>query len=44
MKGLCNNHSAIHLCKNYTYHERTKHIDTKLYWIRDVINEGKIQI
>lgn len=32
------------LYKNQTYHGRTKHIDVKLRFIRDVIAEGKIRL
>lgn len=39
ISAMCENQSAIHLCKNSTYHERTRHIDTRLYWIRDIHRE-----
>ena len=29
--------SAIHLTKNQGYHERTKHIDNRLHFIRDIV-------
>ena len=29
--------SAIHLSKNLTFHSRSKHIDVKYHWIRDVL-------
>ncbi|PKI50178.1 hypothetical protein CRG98_029422 [Punica granatum] len=33
----CDSHSVIHLCKNPTFHSRSKHIDIKFHWIRDVL-------
>lgn len=36
--------SAIHLIKNQIFHERTKHIDVKFHFIRDVIEEGAIKV
>ena len=36
--------SSIHLCKNPVYHERSKHIDVRLFWIRDKIEEGTIDL
>ena len=35
----CDNQSAIHLSKNSAYHSRSKHIDIRYHWIRDVIEE-----
>ena len=37
----CDNQSALHLAKNQVYHERSKHIDIRLHFVRDVI-ESKI--
>ena len=31
--------SAIHLCKNPVFHERSKHIQVKFHFIRDMINK-----
>ena len=36
--------SAIHLTKNRRYHERTKHIDVRLYFIREVVGSNKVMI
>ena len=36
--------SSIHLCKNPVYHEKSKHIDIRLYWIREKIEEGVIKL
>ena len=33
----CDSQSAIHLCKNSTFHSRSKHIDVRYHWIRDVL-------
>jgi hypothetical protein len=40
----CDNKSAISLSKNPVAHGRSKHIDIKLHFIRDVINQGVIQV
>ena len=36
--------SAIHLAKNQVHHARTKHIDVRYHFVRDVVNEGVIII
>ena len=36
--------SAISLSKNNSFHERTKHIAIKYYFIRDVIEEGEVEV
>ncbi|KAG8492016.1 hypothetical protein CXB51_015329 [Gossypium anomalum] len=38
----CDSQSAIHLAKNQVYHARTKHIDVRFHFVREIINEGKI--
>ena len=40
----CDNQSALQLTKRQVYHERTKHIDVMLYYIRDIIAEGSIKV
>lgn len=40
----CDNQSALHLMKNPMYHKRSKHIDIKLYFIRDIVASGRVQI
>lgn len=41
---FCDNQSAIHLSKHQGYHERTKHIDVKLYFVRDLTEKGSIVV
>ena len=36
--------SAIHLCKNPVYYERTKHVDIKFHFVREIVSNGKIEI
>jgi hypothetical protein len=36
--------SAIYLTKDQMFHERTKHIDIKYHFIRNVIEEGMLKI
>ena len=38
----CDNSSAITLSKNYVFHKRTKHIDTRFHYIRELVNNGEI--
>ncbi|GJR88938.1 retrovirus-related pol polyprotein from transposon TNT 1-94 [Tanacetum coccineum] len=36
--------SAIHLAKNQVYHARTKHIDVRYHFIREILEEGEFRI
>ena len=38
------NKSAISLCKNPVHHDRSKHIDTKYHYIRQCVEESKIEV
>ncbi|KAJ3678046.1 hypothetical protein LUZ60_001849 [Juncus effusus] len=38
----CDNQSAIHLTKDHMYHEKTKHIDVKYHFVRDVVADGEV--
>eukprot|EP00253_Pinus_taeda_P019983 PITA_19983 len=44
-KGIvifCDNSSTIALSKNFMFHKRMKHIDTKFHYIRELVNNGEI--
>ena len=41
---FCDSQSAIHLTKNNRYHDKTKHIDIKHHFIRDIVEKGDIQV
>lgn len=38
----CDSQSAIDLSRNSVHHERTKHIDIKLHFVREVIGQGSV--
>ena len=40
----CDSKSAIHLSKNSSFHSRSKHIDVRYHWIRDVLNDKLLQL
>jgi len=44
IKLLMDNMSAIALSKNPVHHDRSKHIDTKFHFIRECIEQGKVEI
>jgi hypothetical protein len=41
---LCDSQSVICLIKDQMFHERTKHIDIKYYYIREIDAEGKLWV
>jgi hypothetical protein len=41
---LIDNKSAIQLCKNPVLHERSKHIEVRYHFIRQCVEEGKINV
>ena len=41
---LCDNQGAIALSKDNKFHSRTKHIDLRYHFIREAVNEGKINV
>lgn len=41
---FCDSQSAIHLTKNNRYHDKTKHIDVRRHFIRDIVVAGEIAV
>ena len=41
---FCDSQSAIHLGKNSSFHSRSKHIDVRYHWIRDVLEKKLLQL
>eukprot|EP00253_Pinus_taeda_P025723 PITA_25723 len=39
---FCDNSSAIAISKNSVFHKRTKHIDTRFHYIRELVSNGEI--
>ena len=44
VKVHCDSQSAIHLAKNQVYHARTKHIDVRYHFVREILEEGGVII
>jgi len=44
LKINCDSMSAIYLAKNHVYHARMKHIDVRFHFIREILNEGDIEL
>ncbi|XP_042012823.1 putative two-component response regulator ARR21 [Salvia splendens] len=40
----CDSASAICLTKHQTFHERSKHVDVRLHFIRDEVNKGAVRL
>lgn len=40
----CDNQSALALSKNPTFHDRTKHIDVKFHFVRQIVQEGAVSL
>ena len=38
----CDSLSAVFLAKNPTYHSKTKHIDVKCHFVRDMVEENNV--
>ncbi|XP_057771095.1 secreted RxLR effector protein 161-like [Salvia miltiorrhiza] len=40
----CDNQSALHLVKHQVFHERSKHIDIRHHFVRDVVERGDVKM
>jgi hypothetical protein len=40
----CDNQSCIRLSEHPVFHERSKHIEIKYYFIRDKVQEGEVKL
>ena len=40
----CDSQSALDLSKNSMYHSRTKHIDVRYHWIREVMDQQLLKL
>ena len=41
---MCDNSSTIQLSKNPVFHGKSKHIDVKFHFLRDLVNNGVIKL
>lgn len=44
VKIHCDSQSALALSKNPTFHDRTKHIDVRFHYVREVTSNGSIKL
>ena len=41
---FCDNQSCIKLSENSVFHDRSKHIDMKYHYIRDIVQKGVVKL
>ena len=41
---LCDNHSCIKLSENPVFHDRSKHIEIRYHYIRDMVQKGAVRL
>jgi hypothetical protein len=41
---LCDNQSCINMTKNIVFHEKSKHIEIRYHYIRDMVQRGAIKL
>ncbi|CAM8944240.1 unnamed protein product [Rhodiola kirilowii] len=44
VKVFCDNQGAVHLSKHQVFHERSKHIDIRMHFVRDIVESGEVGI
>lgn len=42
VKVFCDSQSAICLAKNQVHHGRTKHIDVRYHFVREIVEDGNV--
>ena len=40
----CDNQSCVKLSKNLVFHDRSKHIEIKYHYIRDMVQRGAVKL
>ena len=40
----CDNHSCVKLSKNPMFHDKSKHIEIKYHYIRDMVERGAVKL
>ena len=41
---LCDNHSCIKMTENPVFHNKSKHIEIRYFYIRDMVQKGAIKL
>jgi hypothetical protein len=41
---LCDNHSCIKMTENLVFHDRSKHIEIRYHFIRDMVQRGALKL
>ena len=41
---FCDNQSCVKLSENPVFHDRSKHIDMKYHYIRDIVQKGVVKL
>ena len=44
LKINCDNMSDVYLAKNQVYDARTKHIDVRFHFVREILDDGDIEL
>jgi hypothetical protein len=40
----CDNHSCVKLSENHVFHDKSKHIEIKYQYIRDMVQRGVVEL